>query len=288
MSEPEPLIRQPLRCVQCGYDLEGLSARGNCPECGREIVSSLAKVLDLSAPGEPAAQDSRRLALALALATAGCLAGTARLPEFALLAGLEELDPAEGIVRRSLIVAASAFHATALVGTAIGLIAMAFVLPRRNERRVLRVRVLGCVGFALWLSLSAAAPNLTSLTVTAIPAAMTLLALSPVFRELGPRSRVYRDRDSAKQRIDELLLALGIAGCTSAGAIIASNDVTNETLVALLRLMAAASAGLLAIGLGYLTVNAAWILRSVLRPDPTLVDLFGRPDRPNPDANPKP
>jgi hypothetical protein len=99
---------------------------------------------------------------------------------------------------------------------------------------------------------------------------------------------VYRDRDSAKQRIDELLLALGIAGCTSAGAIIASNDATNETLVALLRLVAAASAGLLAIGLGYLTVNAAWILQSVLRPDPTLADLFGRPDRPNPDAKQKP
>jgi hypothetical protein len=191
-------------------------------------------------------------------------------------------------VRRSLIVAASACHALALVGTAIGLLSMAFILPRRNERRVLRVRVLGCVGFALWLSLSAASPNLTSLTVTAIPAAMTLLALSPVFRELGPRSRVYRDRDSAKQRIDELLLALGIAGCTSAGAIIASNDATNETLVALLRLVAAASAGLLAIGLGYLTVNAAWILQSVLRPDPTLADLFGRPDRPNPDAKQKP
>ena len=79
----EPVIRRPLRCIQCGYDLEGLSARGACPECGREIVASLASNLDLIATDRAPAPDARRVAWALFLATAGALAGSARLPEFA-------------------------------------------------------------------------------------------------------------------------------------------------------------------------------------------------------------
>lgn len=280
----EPVIRRPLPCVHCGYDLEGLSARGSCPECGREIVASLAHRLDLSSPGEPIAVDSRRLAVALALATVGCLAGTARLPEYALdYLGDEVLaDGSAGpLMPKLAALLATSLHATAIAGTALGLIALAFVLPRRDERRVFRIRVLGCVGFALWLALSMSPPTLVGLTATALPAGMTLLALGPVFRELGPRSRVYRDRESAKQRIDELLLAIAIAGCASFAALLAAQDGSSETIVALLRLVSAASAGLAMVGLGYLTVNVVWIVRAVFRPDPTLAEVFGGPNPPS-------
>ena len=212
----EPVIRRPLRCIQCGYDLEGLSARGACPECGREIVASLASNLDLIATDRAPAPDARRVAWALFLATAGALAGSARLPEFAASAAATELaaTTARGLPLL-LNKTAAALHIVGFAGAATGLIALTFVLPRRDERRVLRIRVLGCVGFALWLALSVATPNAVSLTATALPVGMVLLALSPLLRELGPRSRVYRDRETAKQRIDELLLALGIAGVAS-------------------------------------------------------------------------
>ena len=36
--------------MNCGYDLEGLEARGTCPECGRSILESLAVRLDLETP----------------------------------------------------------------------------------------------------------------------------------------------------------------------------------------------------------------------------------------------
>ena len=275
----EPVIRRPLRCVQCGYDLEGLSARGACPECGREIVASLASSLDLSPAERVTRTESRRLAWALFLATIGCLAASARLPEFGLRAAAEEFaSGATGQPPVVLLTIAALLHVVAIVGAAVGLAAMTFVLPRRNERRVLRVRGLACVGFALWFALLLAPPTAFGLTATALPAGMALLSLSPLLRELGPQSRIYRDRESAKQRIDELLLALGIAGIASGCAEFAARDAANETMVALLRLVAVASASLVAVGLGYLAINAYWILRSVLRPDPTLSEVIGSAD----------
>jgi phage shock protein PspC (stress-responsive transcriptional regulator) len=275
-SMAEPVIRRPLRCVQCGYDLEGLSARGACPECGREIVASLASGLDLAATDAPSLPDARRLAWALMLATVGCLAASARLPELGLRAAAAELDArhAQGATE-ALAAIASALHVVAIAGAMLGLVALAVVLPRRDERRVLRIRVLGCVGFALWTAISLVPPNAASLTATALPAAMSLLALSPILRELGPRSRVYRDRESAKQRIDELLLALGVAGVAAGCAEFGTLDSSNGTLVTLLRLVAVASGGLVLVGLCYLAMNSYWILRAILRPDPTLSEVLG-------------
>ena len=43
---PGPTIRKTLPCAKCGYDLEGLAADGLCPECGADILSTLAVRLD--------------------------------------------------------------------------------------------------------------------------------------------------------------------------------------------------------------------------------------------------
>jgi hypothetical protein len=56
-------------------------------------------------------------------------------------------------------------------------------------------------------------------------------------------------------------------------------------MVSLLRLVAAACGGLLLVGLGYLSVNAYWILRSVLRPEPTLSEVLGS-DQPGHEPRP--
>jgi hypothetical protein len=275
----DPVIRRQLRCIQCGYDLEGLSARGACPECGRDIVASLAAQLDLAATDAEPSIEIRRSAWALCVAAFACLAGSARLPELAVRAalgelatnGLESLKPAaEGV--------ATLLHLASIGGPAAGLLALAFVLPRRGERRVLRIRGLGCAGFALWLAIALPAPNAISVIATTIPAGLVLLALGPLLRELGPRSRIYRSRESAKQRIDELLFALGTAGIAAGCATLALSSPTNETLALLLYVVAAASAGLFLIGCCYLAVNALWILRAVLRPDPTLAELLGASD----------
>lgn len=40
-SSPSDTSTDGLTCLHCGYDLRGLSADGNCPECGRTIASGL-------------------------------------------------------------------------------------------------------------------------------------------------------------------------------------------------------------------------------------------------------
>jgi hypothetical protein len=76
---PSPVVRRNLACIGCGYDLEGLPARGNCPECGRAIVESLAERLDLETEAQAGARGSARLGWALLVAVAGAFCGTGML-----------------------------------------------------------------------------------------------------------------------------------------------------------------------------------------------------------------
>lgn len=274
---PEAVIRRPLRCAQCGYDLEGLPARGACPECGCEIVVSLARRLDLDGPPARPAPEARRLAWALMLGALGILGASMRTVEFAARAVLDEYSARGAVGARTLSAldtAADLLQLAALAGALLGLVALAAMLPWRGERRLLRTRLVGGGAFAMWVALIVPPAATVGVAATALPAALALLALSPLLRELGPLSRVYRSRSSAKQRIDELLLAVVIAGVAAAAGAFAADAASDETTIALLQIAAATSAGLAIIGFGYLALNCAWILRATLSPDPTLEEVL--------------
>jgi hypothetical protein len=274
---PEAVIRRPLRCAQCGYDLEGLPARGACPECGCEIVVSLARRLDLDGPPARPAPEARRLAWALMLGALGILGASMRTVEFAARAVLDEYSARGAVGARTLSAldtAADLLQLAALAGALLGLVALAAMLPWRGERRLLRTRLVGGGAFAMWVALIVPPAATVGVATTALPAALALLALSPLLRELGPLSRVYRSRSSAKQRIDELLLAVVIAGVAAAAGAFAADAASDETTIALLQIAAATSAGLAIIGFGYLALNCAWILRATLSPDPTLEEVL--------------
>jgi len=287
---PEAVIRRPLRCAQCGYDLEGLPARGACPECGTEIVVSLARRLDLEGPPARPAPEARRLAWALMLGAIGVLGASMRTVEFALRHVLDEYT-ARGSEAASLAsaldAAADLLQLAALAGALLGFVALGALLPWRSERRLMRTRLAGCGAFAMWVALIVPPAATIGVAATALPAALALLALSPLLRELGPLSRVYRSRSSAKQRIDELLLAVVIAGVAAAAAFFAEGAASDATTVALLRIAAAASAGLSIIGFGYLALNCAWILRATLSPDPTLAEVLAEGGADGPAASPR-
>jgi len=277
LSMPEAVIRRPLRCAQCGYDLEGLPARGACPECGCEIVVSLARRLDLDGPPARPAPEARRLAWALMLGAVGILGASLRTVEFAARSVLDEYSARGAVGARTLSAldtTADLLQFAALAGALLGLVALAALLPWRGERRLLRTRLVGCGAFAMWVALIVPPAATIGVAATALPAALALLALSPLLRELGPLSRVYRSRSSAKQRIDELLLAVVIAGVASAAGAFAADAASDDTTIALLQIAAAASAGLAIIGFGYLALNCAWILRATVSPDPTLAEVL--------------
>ncbi len=48
----EAVIDRDAACVHCGYNLRGLAATGKCPECGREIATSLA-IASISSHSDP-------------------------------------------------------------------------------------------------------------------------------------------------------------------------------------------------------------------------------------------
>lgn len=270
-----PVVRRPLPCVQCGYDLEGLAALGQCPECGRSIVDSLAARLDLDPRAGPEVPFPRRVAATLLLAAAGCLGGS--LVFGALLARLA-LEATAGPAAPFL---GHALSAAAVALTSAGFLGFLLVLPWLRHDRFVRAKVLGTGGFALWIAAALADPAPMTATYTALPASMVLVALAPLLSELGPRSPAFRRARATRQQVHVLLVSTGLAGGAGATAAFLELHGGLDELVWTLRIVAVASAMLTAVGFGYLVLNAAWILGATLRPPLSLDEAIGSgtPDR---------
>ena len=278
---PDPIIRRTLLCSVCRYDLEGLSARGNCPECGHDIVASLAARLDLGATQALEFPGARRMAWALTLAAVGALAGTGILATAVFeFISIRANAPTSATI---LINVLRSGPTVALVGASIGFVAMLGVLPWTNRDGMLRCRVLGTLGFTLWIVAALEQPSLGWMLGATGAAAIALIAIAPLFKQLGPLSRVYRSRQTAAQPFNALLLALfgagscgGLAnGLPSLRKITPALADTIELASTVLWLTATACAATLVFGLLYLVVNAVWILCAVMRPAPDADSILG-------------
>lgn len=287
---PKPTVRRPLPCAKCGYDIEGLSIPGQCPECGHPILDSIEAAIDpaasaLAPPGSP----ERRTAWALQLACAGLVLVLAIGLRPALRVLLEFTSAGfarpEGFVGR----VESRFGpplewlglAVALIGALAGLAGLALALPAQRTRALRRARWLGGAGFAITIPLLLLPEVRGAIVLLSVPIAMVLVGISPAFRDLGARSKVYRTRRSAKQQIHVLLVAAGVAVGAALGGEVLSRGTSEpwvEGIGEILFLIAGTSAVLLGIGLAYLAVNAFWVLQAVLRPPPHLEELVDRPD----------
>lgn len=270
-------MRRPLPCVRCGYDLEGLPALGQCPECGRSVVDSLAAGLELEPSTQPSVPYPLRLAITLFLGASGALGGSlvfgAVLVELALdLVSAERwIGP---YVARLLSTAATAL-------TLAGLLGFLLVLPWTRLDRYARSKVLGTGGFALWAAAAMAEPVPMTATYTALPASMVLVALAPLLSELGPRSPAYRKARATRQRVRALLVSTALAGGASATAAFLELQQGLAEVVLVLRVVAVSSAILTLVGFGYLCLYAAWIMRSTLRPPLLLEDAIAGSDEPS-------
>lgn len=278
---PDPIIRRTLLCSVCRYDLEGLSARGKCPECGHDIVASLAARLDLGATQTLEFPGATRMAWALMLAAVGALAGTGILATAVFeFISIRANAPTGATI---LINVLRAGPVVALAGAALGFVAMLGVLPWTRPDGVLRSRVLGSLGFALWIVAALEQPSLGWMLGATGAAAIAFTAMAPLFKQLGPRSRVYRSRQTAAQPFNALILALfgagscgGLAsGLPSLRKIAPALGDLIELASTVLWLSATACAAILVFGLLYLVVNAAWILCAVMRPAPDADSILG-------------
>lgn len=283
---PGQTVRRPLPCAKCGYDLEGLSVPGNCPECGHAILATLESAVDPAvAVLAPPASPERRLAWAVHLACVGLLlgVGTVLRPTLRAVLGFSEAG-SDGFASRVDSWLGPALESlglmAALVGALAGFVGLVVVAPLGRTRTLLRARLLGGLGFvvlvALALVLMLADGQRGAPVFQLLGIALVLTGISPVFREIGARSKVYRTRWSAKQQIHVLLVAAGLAfaAALGSGALAGAGSERLADLADLARLLSGVSAALLAIGLAYLAANSFWILRAVLRPPPTLKDLL--------------
>ncbi|MCE2882516.1 MAG: hypothetical protein LW636_09185 [Planctomycetaceae bacterium] len=287
---PELRIRKPFQCAQCGYDLEGLPVRGNCPECGCEIVTSLARAVDGDAeedhatPREGAAARARALFFAcLSILLSSLAVGPAFIAS--MTAGGGRLAPPGGIapppqIDEILRLTVTVLSAASAAGAALGLATFVVFMPIPTDGRALLVRAAGIAAFALWGMLLFGSPGSAGLSPAwSLPAALALLATAPLFRELGTLSRVYRTRRAARQRVD-LMLA---AALTAGGAWATAELVQTPELAMAAWLLGSMAAALFVFGAGYLVVNAWWILRAVTRPAPRIREVVGEagPSKPN-------
>lgn len=285
---PSPVVRRNLACIGCGYDLEGLPARGNCPECGRAIVESLAERLDLGTDAQPAARGSARLGWALLVAVAGAFCGTGMLAT--VVFEFLRLRPGAPAAAQTAVDILRAGPQIALAGTVAAAIALLVLAPLDRSRLSLGMRCIAAPGFAAWAACAWLQPSVPWLIGAGLAAALALAGLAPLYAELGPRSKVYRSRRSAAQRIGALNIAILVASCLAAvdlaldGVFATSAPLVRalETTQTILALVSAASAATVVLGLGYLLTNAVWILRALLRPAPAASEVLGASNDPEP------
>jgi predicted RNA-binding Zn-ribbon protein involved in translation (DUF1610 family) len=264
-------IRHTLPCTKCGYDLEGLAATGNCPECGTPIVDSLTARLDTETRQFDDMPNPRRVAATVLFGALGALGGAGIFLAivFERLAELSEIP--------ALATLAPAFRSVAFLANFLGFIAFLVVLPWRRESRFVRAKALGVAGFTAWLIASfESEQSVATATYTAIPTMLVLFAIAPLLRALAPRSRAYRNARATAQRVEGLLLSTGIAGGTSATALLLRESPGGESAATLLSLLAVAAAGLTVVGLAYLSLNAFWLVRASFQPLLTVEETFGR------------
>ena len=280
-----PVVRRNLSCIGCGYDLEGLAARGKCPECGRAIVESLAERLDLGGearPSEP--RGSARLGWALLVAVAGAFCGTGVLAT--VVFEFLRLRPGSPAAAETAVDILRAGPQIAAAGTAAAALALVVLPPLDRGRLSLAMRCAAAPGFVAWAACAWLQPSVPWLVGAGLAAALALGGLAPLYSELGPRSKVYRSRRSAAQRIGALNIAILLAACLASIDMalerVAATSVPHvqaiETTRTILALVSAACAATVVLGLGYLLTNAVWILRALLRPAPAASEVLGTSD----------
>lgn len=271
---PGPTIRTRLACTKCGYDLESLEAKAKCPECGQDIVATLAARLDPATESLARTKALTRVAWAVYLACLGSVLGCAIAvaPIAGVAADSKEFpDWIEPVLQGMRSVA----PAVAALGCAVGLIGLALVLPWQRRRAVLRARAIGGAGFVCWLVLALRPANFDSALAALGAVAAVVAALTPLLRELVPYSRIYRSARHATQTTRDLLIAAAATLGTGILSLHLHRSEPQEDQLALLASVASlASAMFLLVGLFYRLANAHWALLSVRRPPPRVDDIL--------------
>jgi hypothetical protein len=281
-------LRGSLPCIGCGYELQGLSVRSPCPECGILVRATILHSVDPHADVFQPLANPTLTAWGLAIWPAmGLLA--------ALLAWIPRLsDAVEKMfgLQRSAPGWLQPLAILAVVVSGIG--AISLLRPTRNcPRKNVLAATLGLLAYIpiLWMLVLLdrfpiagpyiyAPPSVERITLRLLLAAsllVMLLGLRPNARRLVARCLALRTGRVQRQTI---LATIAAVLLTSAGDGIRlfSIPTANETLELVGMLTVLMGSILMTAALLGATIDAWRIRGSILAPAPTLQGLFDNPE----------
>lgn len=282
-------LRGELKCVVCKYDLQSLSVRGVCPECGTAVRATILMMVDPRAEALAPMPAPRLTAIGLALwSGAGLLAALLcwlpRLADFTTRLGVS--------VPRSI--AFPHWLPTAIVALAAlsGVGAIAFIRPiPKAPRGETLAAVAGLIGHAvavvgLWkiyAVIDRASPwaylvgppnpeRLLYRCVVALGLIVALAGVRPSARRLVQRSLALRTGRVDRQTILAMVGVLAF-GCVGDGIRLLSTGLgpgTRDMIDDMGTVIIALASLLLTVGLGSALIDSIRIGRAIITPMPTL------------------
>ncbi|HVZ94226.1 MAG TPA: hypothetical protein VG797_06925 [Phycisphaerales bacterium] len=291
MSRLDSSLTGSLPCMVCGYELQGLSVRGVCPECGTAVRGTILYRVDPRAEEFTPIRRRRLVATCLVMWSSGALAAAATL-------WLPRLCEAWATVTKSLNTPTVelAGRAAAVLAGLSGLSLLGVVRPTRETPIRKSLAMVGAVlahGPLVWSMLvidridatrpiayftdSPSIERIVLRLVEAVSMVVILLGVRPVARDLVKRSLVLRTGRVDRQTI------LAMSGVVVIGAIgdllrlwTAVSPRGEVWLPAAIgTLIVAFTSVLLTLGLVSALVDSARIHKAILIPSPSLEKLTG-------------
>lgn len=273
-----------LPCARCGYDMRGLAADGDCPECGEPIRLTIIEVVDPAARRLEPIHNQKLIGNSIFGIVLFYFISVV-LAVFAALGHSPESLPVPELLRT--------FPSSAFlwISSASGLVALLNLTPmmvscRRNELQGYRHGIaLTFFGIVLWIigmifiSMILLPNPLHSAPVamffdTCLPvvaAALVFSGFRKLVPRLGQRSRAFRQAQGSRQRMDDLLATL-IVVIVGRTCMAVSPEDSNLSMFGLITMVISMS--LVVIGLGYLLRNTVWIRRALMTPPPALSEIL--------------
>jgi hypothetical protein len=280
----EMAVALSLPCSRCGYDLRGLVADGDCPECGEPIRLTIIETIDPASRRLTPMQNPKRVGNSVTGVVASFFVSC-------LLAALAIMANAPDALSVPAFVKTLPKQAIVLASVGFGLLALVLLLPMFVMCK--RKELVGCrgglsltsMGILLWsismvlvalfvLGQNIQTPAITMLFDTCLPvvsAGIVFSGFKKLVPRLGLRSRAFRQAQWSRQRMNDLLSALVFVVIGRTFLVVSSADSNMAVLGLIIMVM---SVSLIMIGLAYLTRNTIWIRQALATPPPALTDLL--------------
>jgi hypothetical protein len=286
------VIAAPLGCRRCGYDLRGLRADGQCPECGLDNWLSVVDTVDPDASRLPRLHDPRAVGNAVLVITACMMIAVIALIAPSVATQVEALAArGPGRIVPPLVWHGALLAALMAVPAMAALVGLAPPRGREPTAAVWRNIAMLALGFVAWGVIAVvrwrldmrmtvippppelAVPRTVCHLVMAGAAILALLAVRDVLAIIGTRSREYRTARGGRQRIRDMIAAVaGIA----AGDLVRLFGITTDSagMRAIGTIVSWISVFMLVVGLAYLAMNVWWIRQALRRPPPAYDELL--------------